>query len=103
MLAQWAQQKKRPSAHTVADDLDVAVLAGRGEGVDCALEAVERVRVAPGHPDLEGLVVRYTWRMHALRPSLRKLGRPKAVGDLNVGLAVRAPSDRNVSHYSGVR
>jgi hypothetical protein len=43
--------------HAVAYDLDAAVLAGRGEGVDGALEAVEGVRVASGHTDLEGLVV----------------------------------------------
>jgi hypothetical protein len=33
--------------HAVTDDLDVAVLAGRGEGVHRALEAIKGVRVPP--------------------------------------------------------
>ena len=46
--------------HTVADHLHAAVLAGWGEGVDGALEAVEGARPFPGHTYLEGLGVPYT-------------------------------------------
>src|SRR5205814_7850111 len=42
--------------HAVADDAAIAVGARRREGLDGALEAVERVRGA-SHRDLEGLVV----------------------------------------------
>jgi hypothetical protein len=43
--------------HAVADDLDAAVLTRWGEGVDRALEAIERVRVAAGHTYVKSLVV----------------------------------------------
>jgi hypothetical protein len=43
--------------HAVADDPDAAVLAGRGESVDCTLETIEGVRVATSHSHLEALVV----------------------------------------------
>jgi hypothetical protein len=52
-----AAEKATVSLHAVADNLDATVLAGRGEGVDRALEAVEGARVATGHTYLEGLVV----------------------------------------------
>jgi hypothetical protein len=39
--------------HAVPDHPDAAVLAGRGEGVDRTLEAVEGVRVPTGHRDGE--------------------------------------------------
>src|SRR5207244_2101390 len=42
--------------HAVADDAAIAVGASRREGLDGALEAVERVRGA-SHRDLKGLVV----------------------------------------------
>ena len=48
----------------VADHLASAVLAGRGERVDRALEAIECMRVAAGHPNLEGFVVPYTSYKH---------------------------------------
>ena len=43
--------------HAVADDLHATVLAGGGEGVNGALEAVEGARLTTGHANLEGLVV----------------------------------------------
>lgn len=43
--------------HPVADDLDAAVLARWGEGVDGALEAVEHVRLVARHAQLKRLVV----------------------------------------------
>jgi hypothetical protein len=47
--------------YTVPDHLDPAVLAGRGEGVNRALETVEGVRVSTGHTYLKGLrVLQYT-------------------------------------------
>ncbi len=45
---------------TVADDLYAAVLAGWGERVNRALEAVERTWLLTGHGDLEGFVVLVT-------------------------------------------
>jgi hypothetical protein len=42
--------------YTVAYDLDTAVLAGRGERVDRALEAVEHVRLVAGRLYSERLV-----------------------------------------------
>ena len=43
---------------TVTNDPASAVIAGRSEDVDCALKAVEDVRVSITHPDFECLVVR---------------------------------------------
>src|SRR5829696_13997 len=43
--------------YTVPDHLDVAVLAGRCEGVNRTLETVEGARLAPGRTYLEGLIV----------------------------------------------
>jgi hypothetical protein len=43
--------------NAVPDNLDAAVLADGGEGVDRALEAVERVRGAIGHSHLKALIV----------------------------------------------
>src|SRR5215217_3243118 len=43
--------------HAVADDPDAAVLAGRGERVDRALEAVEHVRLVVGQGYPKRLVV----------------------------------------------
>jgi hypothetical protein len=51
--------------HAVTDHLDAAVLAGRSEGVDGALEAVEGTRVATGHSYLERLGVLYIGNKHA--------------------------------------
>src|SRR5437667_2139691 len=41
----------------VADDLAAAVRAGRGQGVDRALERIEGARPAPGRGHREGLVI----------------------------------------------
>jgi hypothetical protein len=49
----------------VPDYLDVAVLAGGGEGVDSALEAVEGARLVPRHTYLEGLGVQDTTHKRA--------------------------------------
>ena len=43
--------------YTVADNPNAAVLAGRSERVDGTLEAVEVVRISPGHRHLERLGV----------------------------------------------
>jgi hypothetical protein len=43
--------------HAVAYDLDTAILARRGKSVDRTLEAIERVRVAARHPNLESFIV----------------------------------------------
>jgi hypothetical protein len=45
------------SFHAVTDHPAAAVFAGRREGMDCALEAVEGMRITSGHPDLESPVV----------------------------------------------
>jgi hypothetical protein len=45
------------SLDAVPDHLDVALLAGVGEGVDRALEAVKGARSFPRHTYLEGLIV----------------------------------------------
>jgi hypothetical protein len=45
------------SLHAVTNHPAAALFAGRREGLDCALEAVEGMRVAPGHGHLESLVV----------------------------------------------
>jgi hypothetical protein len=45
------------SFHAVADHPAAAVFAGRREGMDCALEAVEGMRITSGYPDLESPVV----------------------------------------------
>ncbi len=42
--------------HTVADDPDATVLAGRGERMDRALEAVKRARLVSGYLYLKRLV-----------------------------------------------
>jgi hypothetical protein len=66
MLAQGAQQKKSAvRLYDVADHLHPAVLSGGGESVYCTLETIEGVRIAPGHTDLEGLVVPYTGNKRA--------------------------------------
>jgi hypothetical protein len=49
----------------VADHLHATVLAGGGKGVNGALEAVEGVRIVPGHTYLEGLVVPHTGNKRA--------------------------------------
>jgi hypothetical protein len=46
--------------YTVADDPDAAVLAGRGERVDRALEAVEHVRLVARYLHSKSLVFQYT-------------------------------------------
>jgi hypothetical protein len=43
--------------HAVADDLNAAVLATRGESMDCTLETIEGVRVAASHSHLEAFIV----------------------------------------------
>src|SRR5215204_1676321 len=43
--------------YAVPYDPAAAVLAGGGERVDCTLEAVESVRIAPGHTYLKSLIV----------------------------------------------
>jgi hypothetical protein len=54
MLAQGAQQKKSAvRLYDVADHLHPAVLSGGGESVNCALEAIECVRVTTGHTYLK--------------------------------------------------
>jgi hypothetical protein len=45
------------SLHSVTDHPAAAVFAGRREGMDCALEAVEGMRITSGYPDLESPVV----------------------------------------------
>jgi hypothetical protein len=50
--------------YSVADDLHPAVLAGGGEGMYSALEAVEGACLVPGHTYLEGLGVPYTGNKH---------------------------------------
>jgi hypothetical protein len=45
------------SLHAVTDHPAAAVFAGRREGMDCALEAVEGMRITSSHPDLESPVV----------------------------------------------
>jgi hypothetical protein len=45
--------------NAVADHLHAAVLAGGGQSVDSALEAVEGARLAPRHTYLEGFRVRH--------------------------------------------
>src|SRR5215208_401840 len=52
-----AAVKVTVSLNAVADHLDVAVFAVGREGVNGALEAVEGVRLVPGHAYLEGLIV----------------------------------------------
>jgi hypothetical protein len=43
--------------YAVSDHLDAAILAGRREGVDCTLEAVEGARSLTGHAYLKSLVI----------------------------------------------
>jgi hypothetical protein len=42
---------------SMSDDLHAAVLAGGGQSVDCALEAIEGVRAATSHLNHEGFVI----------------------------------------------
>jgi hypothetical protein len=51
--------------YAVTDDPNAAVLAARSKSVYCTLETIEGVRIAPGHTDLEGLVVPYTGNKRA--------------------------------------
>lgn len=59
-----AAVERAVSFDVVADHLDPAVLARRGERVDRALEAIEGVCVASGHGYLKRLGVRYTVHKH---------------------------------------
>jgi hypothetical protein len=60
-----AAEKSAVRLYAVADHFDAAVLAGGGESVNCALEAIERVRVTTGHTYLKRLVVPYTGNKRA--------------------------------------
>jgi hypothetical protein len=51
--------------YAVADDPNTAVLAARGESVDCTLETIEGVRVATSHSHLEAFVVPHTGNKRA--------------------------------------
>ena len=53
--AMSAAEKSAVRLYAVADHLHPAVLAGRSESVNCALETIEGTRLITGHSDFEGL------------------------------------------------
>jgi hypothetical protein len=68
--------------YTMADYLDITVLAGRSEGVDRALEAVEGMRVPIGRAYLKGLIVLVSadlalGHIHLLLPGAERFPVPK--------------------------